>query len=45
MASSSITAWQIKGEKVATETDFLSLGSKITAAMKSEDNCFVAGKL
>ena len=45
MASSSITAWQIKGEKVATETDFLSLGSKITATMKSEDNCFLAGKL
>ena len=44
MASSPITAWQI-GEKVATETDFLSLGSKITAAMKSEDNCFLAGKL
>ena len=31
MASSSITAWQIEGEKVEVVTDFLSLGSKITA--------------
>ena len=31
MASSSITAWQIGGEKVEVVTDFLSLGSKITA--------------
>ena len=31
MASVPITSWQIKGEKVETVTDFLFLGSKITA--------------
>ena len=31
MASSPITSWQIDGEKVETVTDFLFLGSKITA--------------
>ena len=31
MASGPITSWQIKGEKVETVTDFLFLGSKITA--------------
>ena len=31
MASVPITAWQIKGEKVEVVTDFLFLGSKITA--------------
>ena len=31
MASSSITSWQIDGEIMATVTDFISLGSKITA--------------
>ena len=30
MASSLITSWQIKGEKVETVTDFILLGSKIT---------------
>ena len=49
MASSPITSWQIEGEKVEAVTDFLSLGSKImqmvTAAMKSEDGYFLAGKL
>ena len=30
MASSPITSWQIDGEKVATVTNFLFLGSKIT---------------
>ena len=48
MASGPITAWQTEGEKVEAVTDFLSLGSKImqmvTAAMKSEDDCFLAGK-
>ena len=29
MASGSITAWQIEGEKVEVVTDFLFLGSKI----------------
>ena len=31
MASGSITSWQIKGEKVEALTDFIFLGSKITA--------------
>ena len=31
MASGLITAWQIEGEKVKVVTDFLFLGSKITA--------------
>ena len=31
MASSPITSWQIKGEKVEAVTDFIFLGSKITA--------------
>ena len=48
VASGPTTAWQIEGEKVEVVTDFLFLGSKITglvtAAMKSEDNCFLAGK-
>ena len=31
MAYSPISSWQIEGEKVKTVTDFISLGSKITA--------------
>ena len=31
MASGLITSWRIEGEKVETVTDFISLGSKITA--------------
>ena len=31
MASSPITSWQIDGETMETETDFIFLGSKITA--------------
>ena len=31
MASSSITSWQIYGERMETVTDFIFLGSKITA--------------
>ena len=31
MASGPITSWQIDGEKVGTVTDFIFLGSKITA--------------
>ena len=31
MASSPITAWQIEGEKVEVMTDFLFMGSQITA--------------
>ena len=48
MASGFITAWQIERQKVEVVTDFLFLGSKITAdgdiAMKSEDHCFTSGK-
>ena len=49
MASSATTSWQIEEEKVEAVTDFLFLGSKtllmVTAAMKSEDICFLVGKL
>ena len=31
MSSSSITSWQIDGERMETVTDFIFLGSKITA--------------
>ena len=31
MAFSPITSWEIEGEKVETVTDFIFLGSKITA--------------
>ena len=31
MASSPITSWQIDGETIETATDFIFLGSKITA--------------
>ena len=31
MASSPITSWQIQGEKVETMTDFIFMGSKVTA--------------
>ena len=48
MASGPIAAWQIEGEKVEVVTDFLFLAPKslqmVTAAMKSEDDCFLAGK-
>ena len=41
--SSPITSWQIEGEKVEAVTDFIFLGSKITAdmtvAMKLKDAC------
>ena len=47
MASSPITLWQINGKTV---TDFISLGSKITAdfvatAMKLKDTCSLEEKL
>ena len=53
MASSPITSWQIEGEKVEAVTDFLCLGSEITAdlrslqtaALKLEDDRFLSGKL
>ena len=45
MASGSITSWQIDGETMETMTDFTSLGSKITAAMKLTDACSLEEKL
>ena len=49
MAFGPITSWQTEGGKVEVVTNFLFLISKITwmvtAAMKSEDSCFLAGKL
>ena len=45
MASGPITSWQMDGEKMETVTDFIFLGSKITAAMKLKDVCSLEGKL
>ena len=48
MVSGPINSWQIEREKVEIVTDFLFLGSKsliVTAAMISEDVCFLTGKL
>ena len=49
MASGPITSWQINGEAVETVTDFIFLGSKITAdvtaAMKLKDACSLEEKL
>ena len=49
MASSPITSWQIDGETIETVTDFIFLGSKITAdvtaAMKLKDACSLEEKL
>ena len=49
MASSPITPWQIDEETMETVTDFIFLGSKITAdgaaAMNLKDACFLEEKL
>ena len=45
VASGPITSWQINGETMETVTDFLFLGSKVTAAMKLKDACFLEEKL
>ena len=45
MTSTPITSWQTEGGKVKTVTDFIFLGSKITAAMKLKDACSLEGKL
>ena len=49
MTSSPITSWQIDGEKMETVTDFIFLGSKITAsvtaAMKLKDACSLEEKI
>ena len=49
MVSGPITSWQIDWETVETVTDFIFLGSKITAdstaAMKLKDACSLGDKL
>ena len=49
IASGPITSWQIDGETMETVTDFIFLGSKITAdgtaAMKLKDAYSLEGKL
>ena len=49
MAFVPITSWQIDGETMETVTDFIYLGSKITAdgtaAMRLKDTCFLEKKL
>ena len=47
MASGPITSWQIDGEKIATVTDFIFLGSKITANSDCRHKikrCFLLGR-
>ena len=49
MASSPITSWQMDGETMQTVTDFIFLGSRITAmmtaAVKLKDACSLKEKL
>ena len=49
MASGPITSWQIEGAKAEAVTDFVFLGSKITAdgdcTMKLKYTCSLEGKL
>ena len=49
MASGPITSWEIDGETVETVSDFIFLGSKITAeviaAMKLKDAYSLEGKV
>ena len=49
MASDPFTSWEIHGDRVETVSDFIFLGSKITAdgdaAMKLKDTYFFKGKL
>ena len=45
MASSPITSWQTDGKTMETVTDFIFLGSKITAAMKLKNACSLEEKL
>ena len=47
MASSPITSWQIEGETMETVTDFIFLGSKITAdgdCSHEMKRCFFLGR-
>ena len=45
MASGPIPSRQIDGEKVEAETDFIFLGSKLTADRKLKDDCSLEEKL
>ena len=49
MASGPITSWQIHGQKMERETDFIFLGSQITAdgdcSHKIKDTCTLEKKL
>ena len=49
MASGPITSWQIDGQTMATVTDFIFLGSKITAdgdcSHELKEACSLEGKL
>ena len=45
MASGPITSWQIHGEIMETETDFILGGSKIISAMKVKDAYSLEEKL
>ena len=49
MASAPITSWQIDGETKETMTEFIFLGSKITAdgdcSQEMKDACFLEEKL
>ena len=45
MASSPITSWEKEGETMEAVTDFIFLGSKVTAAMKLKDVCSLEEKL
>ena len=45
MASGPITSWQIDRETMETVRDFIFLSSKITAAMKLKDTCFLEENL
>ena len=47
MASSSVTSWQIDGETMETVTDFILLGSKITAdgdCSREIKRCLILGR-
>ena len=45
MTSNTITLWQVEGKRVEASSSWgLKLLRTVTAAMKSEDNCLLAGK-
>ena len=45
IGSGPITSWQVEEEKVEAETDFIFLGSKLTADRKLKDACSLEEKL